>query len=254
MHAPDQLAPQATGIVSALAEELAAILEQVDVSATMVVGGREFHVGTLGGRSVVLVVSRMGKVAAAATATNLLERFGVGRVLFTGLAGGIGSDVRVGDIVIAEHLVHHDLDARPLFPRYEIPGLGLAHLPTDTRLSDTLYLAASTFAANAPMRLAPFGITRPKVHRGLIASGDQFIASADQVTALRCDLPGVLAVEMEGAAVAQVCYEHGIPFALARVISDDADHHASINFADFLRDACGLYASALVREAMRLWR
>ena len=251
MQSQPQRAPGMIGIVSAVTEELAAILDQVDVKQTTLVGRRTFHVGTLAGHSVVLVVSRMGKVAAAATTTILIERFGASRVLFTGLAGGIGKEVMVGDIVVAAHLVHHDLDARPLFPRYEIPGLGLAHLSACAALSEALYTAASNFAANPPPRLVNLGITRPTVHRGLIASGDQFIESAAQVAALRRDLPGVLAVEMEGAAVAQVCYEHNVPFALVRVISDHADQHASLNFAEFLTHACGLYASTLIREAVR---
>jgi adenosylhomocysteine nucleosidase len=96
----------------------------------------------------------------------------------------------------------------------------------------------------------PAWIAAPRIWRGLVGSGDQFFASAEAVAALRAMLPDILAVEMEGAAVAQVCHEHGVPFAIARVISDTADHTAAIDFTRFLREACGPYARVLVESIL----
>jgi adenosylhomocysteine nucleosidase len=146
--------------------------------------------------------------------------------------------------VVAERLVHHDLDARPLFPRHEIPLLGVTELIADVGLSDRLAAAGERFVV--PAEIAAFGIAQPSVWRGLVASGDQFFSSREAVIALRARLPAALAVEMEGAAVAQLCYEHAVPFALARVISDTADHAAAIDFTRFLGAACGPYARALI--------
>ncbi|MDB4962967.1 MAG: 5-methylthioadenosine/S-adenosylhomocysteine nucleosidase [Myxococcales bacterium] len=236
------------GLVSAMAEELAAVIDVVHAEEVIEHGGRRYHRGRYAGEDVVCVISRIGKVAAATTVAILLERFRPRAVVMTGLAGGVDPRLAIGDIVIADTLIQHDLDARPLFPRHEIPLLGIAQLPADPALADRLARAAERFIV--PPEVAALGITAPRVWRGLIASGDQFFSSSDAVAALRVLLPDTLAVEMEGAAVAQVCHEHGIPFAVARVISDTADHGAALDFARFLRDACGPYARALVEGVL----
>ena len=234
------------GIISAMNEELAAIVACASVERTVEIGGRRFHVGTLHGHAVVLVVSRIGKVAAASTATILLERFAVAQIVFTGLAGAVAEHLRVGDIVIADTLIQHDLDARPLFARHEVPMLGASELPTHPVMRDDLHGAAVQFAAAPSAALITLGIIQPTVYRGVVASGDQFFSSVQAIATLRRELPNVLAVEMEGAAVAQVCVEHNIPFAVVRVISDTADHTAAVAFSEFLENACGMYAIGIV--------
>lgn len=219
-------------IVAAMEEELAAVVALLEAPEVSEVGGRTFYRDLVGGH--VAVVSRIGKVAAAATTAILIERFAPDAVVMIGLAGGVAPHLAVGDVVIADALIQHDLDARPLFPRHEAPGLGIAAFPADRALADRLAAGASAF------------VEPSRVHRGLIASGDRFFASAQAVAELRELLPATLAVEMEGAAIAQVCYEHGVPFAVARVISDSADHDAAVDFATFLRTSCGPYTRALV--------
>ena len=86
------------------------------------------------------------------------------------------------------------------------------------------------------------------MHRGLIISGDQFVASATSVDLLRAALPDALAVEMEGAAIAQVCYEYGVPCAIVRTISDTADAHAPASFVTFLTELAGTYSSGILRR------
>lgn len=234
------------GVMSAMDDELAAVVAAADVDEVIDIGPRRFHRVRHDGRTSILVVSRIGKVAAATTATLLLERFGCTSIVFTGLAGAVSPDLAVGDVVIATDLLQHDLDVRPLFPRWEVPLLGATHLATDGPLSDRLFAAATAFTRSPPAALAALGITAPRVHRGLVVSGDQFFSSSDAIDDLRLALPAALCVEMEGAAVAQVCTEHAIPLAVARIVSDRADHAAGPDFTRFLATAPGPYARALV--------
>jgi len=236
------------GVIGAMPEELAAVIDVVHAEEVIELGGRQYHRGHYAGEPVVCVVSRIGKVAAAATTAILLERFAPRAVVMTGLAGGVDPRLAIGDIVIADRLIHHDLDARPLFARHVVPLLGVAELTADVALSDRLAAAAGAF--EPPPAVVALGITAPRTWRGLVASGDQFFSSVAAVAALRALLPDTLAVEMEGAAVAQVCHEHGVPFAVARVISDTADHRAAVDFARFLAEACGPYAHALIAGAL----
>jgi adenosylhomocysteine nucleosidase len=188
------------------------------------------------------------------TATTLVEKFGVTHILFTGVAGAGGKLVQVGDIVVAESLVQHDLDASPLFPRFEVPLTGLAHFRPDERLSLCLAGAAHTFletdfatTIDAAVR-AEFGLGQPRVHRGLVASGDQFVSGPVQLEAIGSALPGLVAVEMEGAAVAQVCYEMNVPYAVIRTISDNANEDAATDFMKFVKSVAAQYAFHIVRR------
>lgn len=104
-----------TAIVSAMHEELAAVLALMPDEHKQEVAGREFWLGHLYGQDVVVVLSRIGKVAAATTATALIERFGVQRIVFTGVAGGLGPGVQVGHVVVADSFLQHDMDASPIF-------------------------------------------------------------------------------------------------------------------------------------------
>ncbi len=110
-----------TAILSALAEEQQGLLDLLQQPRKTTHASRDFWQGVLHGQPVVLALSKIGKVAAATTATALIERFGVGRMVFTGVAGGLGAGVRVGDVVVATDFLQHDLDVSPLFPRYEVP-------------------------------------------------------------------------------------------------------------------------------------
>ncbi|WP_250451873.1 5'-methylthioadenosine/adenosylhomocysteine nucleosidase [Caballeronia sp. ATUFL_M2_KS44] len=238
------------GIMAALPQELGDLIAQMrtvgDVR-TVTLGQREYHVGEAHGVRVVVTLARIGKVAAAATASALIHVFEADAIVFTGVAGGVHRDVRVGDIVVADALLQHDLDASPLFPRYEVPLLARARFDADGSLSDALAAAARAFVETEADALAErFAVTAPRVHRGLIVSGDRFIASHDAVAALRDALPDALAVEMEGAALAQVCYEHGVPCAVVRTISDTADAAAPVSFVEFLTALAGAYSSGVL--------
>ncbi len=246
-----------TAILSALAEEQQGLLDLLQRPQRVMRAGREFWRGELHGRPVVLALSRIGKVAAATTATTLIEAFDAQRLVFTGVAGGIGPGVQVGDVVVATEFVQHDMDASPIFPRYQIPLYGRERLACDDVLTALLSGASHAGLAALEDRFDSESRGRgPAVHRGLIASGDRFVSAAEEARALHAALSDAghppLAVEMEGAAVAQVCHDYGRPFAAVRTISDRADDTAHIDFPQFVRDVASRYAltiiDALIRE------
>lgn len=242
-------------IVAAMHEELGALLATMPDERRVSVAGRDFWIGHLHGQPVVCVLSRIGKVAAATTAAVLVERFGVRAIVFTGVAGGLAPGVRVGDVVVATELLQHDLDASPLFPKYEVPLTGRSRFAVDARLADALAAAAQSLANDlegsiGAEAVAAFGLHAPKVHRGLLVSGDRFVSTAAESAALRAALPEALAVEMEGAAVAQVCHDYGVPFAAVRTISDRADDAAHADFTRFVADVASRYSLRMVGDAI----
>ena len=239
-------------------EEIAALLAAMTDEQLVVLAGRQFWLGHLDGHDVVAVLSRIGKVAAAMTATLLVHEFGAERAIFTGTAGGLRPAVQVGDVVVASALLQHDMDASPLFPRHEVPLYGTDRFHADEALSAALAEAARAMLANADAgtddahlaldaaELRTFGIATPRVHAGMVVSGDRFVASASEAAALRQRLPDALAVEMEGAAVAQVCNDFGRPFAVLRSISDRADDAAHVDFTQFVAEVASVYTRTIV--------
>lgn len=249
--------PGALGVLAALPQELGDLVDAMRAQGTMrtvTLGRRDYHTGSVHGVPCVVTLARVGKVAAAASASALIHAFGVEKMVFTGVAGGVGRQVRVGDIVVADALIQHDLDASPLFPRYEVPLLERSRFEADTALADRLAAACERFVADEGAALAErFGLAGICVHRGLVASGDRFVSSAAEVRALAEALPDVLAVEMEGAAIAQVCYEHDVACAIVRTISDTADDHATASFTSFLTDIAGAYSSGVLRRFLKAY-
>jgi adenosylhomocysteine nucleosidase len=242
------------GIISALSEEQQGLVEAMQSPYKLIHGQREYWLGTLWEIDAVCVLSRIGKVAAAMTATTLVEKFGVTHILFTGVAGAGDKTVQVGDIVVAESLVQHDMDASPLFPRFEVPLTGLTHFPADHRIGTRLVDAAHAFLdtdfaeAIDSQEKAVFGLSQPRIHRGLIASGDQFVNDREHINRLNDALPGLVAVEMEGAAVAQVCFELDVPYGVIRTISDNANENAATDFMRFVKSVAARYAFYIVRQ------
>lgn len=244
------------GIMAALHEEIADLLATMEEVSITRIGMRDYHTGYLHGQPCVVVLARIGKVAAAATAVTLIREFGVDRLIFSGLAGGVASHVKVGDVVVAATLLQHDLDASPLFSRHEIPLLGCKRLFVDRELCSLMEAAARGYLENdwareiSPATRDTFQLSTPVLHVGLIVSGDQFVNSATAVQGLRHDLPDALCVEMEGAAVAQVCHEYGARFAVMRTVSDRADDDASQDFSGFLAAVASHYSAGILRRLL----
>jgi adenosylhomocysteine nucleosidase len=225
-----------TAIVAALHDELASVLALMPDEHKQTVAGRDFWVGHLHGREVVAVLCGIGKVAAATTATLLITRFAVQRIVFTGVAGGLGAGVRVGDVVVAGAFLQHDMDASPIFPRHEVPGYGRSRFDTDPALTEQLARAASIALVGAKHFLdsqtrAAFNLQTPNVHRGLVLSGDRFVSSASECAALQRELPDALAV--------------------MRTISDRADDAAHVDFARFLKEVASRYSGAVLDQVFR---
>ena len=247
-------------ILSALAQEQRGLIGQLRNPRKLVHAGRDFWLGELQGVPVVLALSRIGKVAAATTATALIAHFGVRQVVFTGVAGGLAAAVNVGDVIVATHFMQHDLDASPLFPRYEVPLYGKARFDSDAQLTDLLYLAAGAALADSAQADQATDAGHPfpyaRVHRGLMASGDRFVCGFEESRLLKDSLAvaghEVLAVEMEGAAVAQVCLDYGVPFAAVRTVSDRADDSAHLDFPGFLDEIAGRYARDIIGKFLEL--
>ena len=238
-------------IVSAMHEELRALLPLLRDPQSVRLAGRDFHQGTVHGQPVVMVLSGIGKVAASTTAALLMHEFQVTELVLTGVAGGLRRGVKVGDVVVAQQLLQHDMDASPLFPRFEVPLTGRSRFDVHAGLADALAAASqrcldAAAALIASAHLVNFDIAAPLVHRGLIVSGDRFVASAAASDELRRLLPQALAVEMEGAAVAQVCADFERPFAVLRTISDRADDSAHVDFTRFIDEVASVYTRAIV--------
>jgi adenosylhomocysteine nucleosidase len=242
-----------------MTEEVALIEASLTRSRGHDIGMRTYHEGELLGRTVVLAFSRWGKVAAASTATTMIEQFGADIIVFTGVAGGADPDLDIGDVVVADELVQHDMDASamPMFEPFEVPLLGVSRFRVAPEYHRIAAEAAHAYLENGlretvtPEILEEFGISNPKAVSGLIASGDQFIADSEAQHRLRRLLPRLLCVEMEGAAVAQVCYEHSVPFVTLRAVSDKADSEAVINFSRFVTHAASPFSFGIVSELLQ---
>lgn len=241
------------GIMSAMREEIETLIQEIEVSEKVIKGMRSYYKGKLWGKEVVLVFSRWGKVASATTATHLITDFNVDEILFTGVAGAVNDALEIGDVVIGDALYQHDMDASPLLEPFEVPLLGKKYFETDPLRNQLLSEASSGFLSDISSHFEPgvpeaFGIEDPKNLVGPVASGDQFIYKRSQIERIGSELPGVLCVEMEGAAVAQVCYEYQVPFNIVRTISDKANDNSHIDFPKFATDIASRYARGIIKN------
>jgi len=243
------------GIMGAMTEEIDGVVALLSNCVVISMGKRTYFSGQINGIETVVVFSRWGKVAATTTATTLIHEFKITELLFTGVAGAISSDLKIGDIVLGKRLIQHDMDARPLMNQYEIPLLSKTYFETDSTHLDIVSKVINIVFENKSLHsvigeqdLMEFNISQPKLFIGDIASGDQFFSTNEQKQKLNRQLPNVLCVEMEGAAVAQVCYEYEIPFSIIRTISDVADETAHIDFPSFLKKISGKYAAEIIKN------
>lgn len=216
--------PAIIGLIGAMDEEIEYFHEHMTEVVPFTCAGIVFHTGRFHGREVVLCKSGVGKVNAAVCTGLLIHRFACTELIFTGVAGALDPALEIGDIVLSNDCMQHDMDVSPLgYARGVIPYQETSIFPADARL---LELAES--AANK--------LKEGRVVIGRVLSGDQFIARREKVAELRHELNGACA-EMEGAAVAQVCAMSGIPFVIIRSMSDKADGSAPGNFPAFSREA-----------------
>ncbi len=226
--------PAVTGIIGAMEEEVSSLKAAVVDPQISVIAGMEFCKGTLDGTEVVIVQCGVGKVNAGICAHTLIHLFGCTRIINTGVAGSLDARIDIGDIVVSTDAVQHDFTAEAVgFAKGEIPYTGLYAFPADEMMRRAAVEAARAAA--------------PEVHvfEGRVCSGDQFIATTEQKERILTDFGG-LCCEMEGGAIAQVCYLNSTPFVVIRAISDKPDGSSNVEFETFKEEAAERCA-AIVR-------
>jgi adenosylhomocysteine nucleosidase len=216
------------GILTAMDSEMLPLLTLLEGQKRITLGPRTFIEGSINGNPVVLAVAGIGKVASTLTATLMLQYFKVDCLIFAGVAGGVSDEVSVGDLVLGEATCQHDMDCSPLYEPHVVPAIGVSHFKADPGLLSQFEQLAQQLGF--------------KVHRGLIVSGDQFVDDVVTAQKIMARLKGVRAIEMEGAAVAQVCHEYAIPHLVFRIISDKADSEASGDYLAFM-DSIGCWVA-----------
>ncbi|HHF3536590.1 TPA: 5'-methylthioadenosine/adenosylhomocysteine nucleosidase [Haemophilus influenzae] len=208
------------GIVGAMAQEVEILKNLMTERTETRVASAVIFAGKINGKDVALLQSGIGKVAAAIGTTALLQLAKPDLVINTGSAGGVAKGLKVGDIVISDETRYHDADVTAFgYEKGQLPANPAAFL-SDKKLADLAQEIAEKQGQS--------------VKRGLICSGDSFINSEDKITQIQADFPNVTGVEMEAAAIAQVCYAFNVPFVVVRAISDSGDGEASISFEEFL--------------------
>lgn len=242
------------GLMGAMPEEMEQVIAAIENKEVIERGSRTYYKGQLYGQDVVAVFSRWGKVAAAATAVHLILEFNVDKIIFTGIAGAISSNLNIGDIVIGQRFFQHDMDARPLMQRFEIPLTKKTFFEIAENNVEQMTLAVRKFLDNSSdfkKELSKHGIESPHLLVGDIASGDLFISSKKMKQAIERNLPSVLCAEMEGAAVAQVCEDYNVTLSIIRVISDKADGEIDLSLSDFVNKHAGFYSLGILKEYIK---
>lgn len=212
------------GIIAAMEEEIEFLRSKMDNIQITREGTIELYSGSINENNVVLIRSGIGKVNAAVATTLLIKDFKPSCIINTGSAGGLKSDMEVGDIIISSEVFHHDFDLKPIgFKHGEVPGLPI-FFKSDSRL---VSISKKVLGNSANAR---FSI-------GQIGSGEFFVSSEQYVAETKKRFPNVVAIEMEGAAIAQVCYQFNVPFTVIRAISDVADKKSPLSFEQFVKKA-----------------
>ncbi|MBQ9519845.1 MAG: 5'-methylthioadenosine/adenosylhomocysteine nucleosidase [Firmicutes bacterium] len=225
------------GIICAIEAEIQAVKEYVNVISAKNIAGLDFYMGTMSGQNVVLVRSGMGKVNAAVCTQILIDMYPVDMIINVGIAGAIAPDLKIGDIVISDDLVQHDVDATAIGDEPgALFGSETTYLKADDQLDKFTYMAAEELGYSISI--------------GRIASGDQFISSPEAKERIWKTFKAKCC-EMEGAAIAQTCFLNKIPFTVIRAISDNADEGTEINYERFMRESA-LKAACLVKKILEL--
>ncbi|MDG6126988.1 5'-methylthioadenosine/adenosylhomocysteine nucleosidase [Lactococcus formosensis] len=207
------------GIICAMEEELRTLVENLDQASKITRHGYVFHTGSIGRHEVVLVQSGIGKVMSAMAVTLLVEVFSVDGIINTGSAGAVNHELKIGDVVVADRLAYHDVD---------VTAFGYAF---GQMAQQPLYFESSKYFVSELKK----AIENPVV--GLITSSDSFISSDSRIAEIKNHFPDVLAVEMEGASIAQAATALKKPFVIIRAMSDTASHDANVKFDEFIIEA-----------------
>ncbi|WP_439235960.1 5'-methylthioadenosine/adenosylhomocysteine nucleosidase [Lonepinella koalarum] len=226
------------GIVGAMAQEVDILLGLMTEKTEIKVASAVIFDGKIAGKSVALVQSGIGKVAAAIATTALLQLAKPDVVINTGSAGGVAQGLKVGDIVISTETAYHDVDVT-------VFGYAKGQLPA----CPAVFLSDQKLTALAGKIAQQQGY---RVKQGLICSGDSFIAGGESLQRIKADFPQVTAVEMEATAIAQVCRSFAVPFVVVRAISDAGDGQANMSFEEFLPLAANMSSQMVLAMIQQL--
>ena len=217
-------------VIGAMNEEIDLIKAAMTVSAPRTHAGIETLRGDFGGVDIVLAQCGIGKVNATICTQMLIDRFQPSALVFSGVAGGLLANMRVGDVVIASHLIQYDMDLTAFGRRHgEIPGQDNRMIESDPGLVQK--------AADAFDTAFPAAAGGPSLMLGTVVSGDRFISDQKTLRWLQREF-SALATEMEGAAVGYTCGVNGVPFVIIRALSDTAAESASGDFTSNLHRVC----------------
>ena len=219
-------------IMGAMREEIDPILERMDTYETHEYAGNVFYTCLYNYHELTIAYSKIGKVFSAITATVMIERFGAEMLLFSGVAGGIFKELKIGDLITASHLCQHDVDITAFGHPYGFIPEGTLMIETDENLRSLAAEVAVDMNVN--------------LYEGIIATGDQFVASSERKEWIQQTF-NADALEMEGASVACVCQNFDIPFFVLRAISDTADGEASDDFDAFLKSSAQVSATFVLK-------
>jgi len=223
-------------IMGAMPEEIEPLIARLDDVQEFLYADNTYYAGTYRGKEVVVAYSKIGKVFAALTATAMIEKFGCDTLLFTGVAGAISEELKIGDLIVADGLCQHDLDITAFGHPYGYVPEGAVCIWADPELRKIAQKVAYELGIN--------------LKEGIIATGDQFVADPER-KAWIAETFKADALEMEGAAVAVVCHALDVPFFILRAISDSADMDAGFDFDAFLKSSSKISADfvmAMVRK------
>lgn len=213
------------GIIGAMHEEIVELKKLMTEIEEIKIASMVYYKGVLKDKEIVLVESGIGKVNSAVCTTILIKEFNVDKIVFTGVAGGIGKNIEVGDIVISSDLIQHDFDVTAFGANPgDIPRMDVSAFKADEGLVE--------LAKESALKI----FSKEKVRIGRIVSGDQFINGIEKINWLDKTF-GAEAAEMEGASVAHVCHLFKVPFVILRAISDKADSDAKVDFPTFVHMA-----------------
>jgi adenosylhomocysteine nucleosidase len=227
------------GIIGAMDVEIEQLLLNMQRTESEERFGNQFITGVLADIPVVITKSGVGKVNASLSAFSLIREYNAKAILFIGVAGALHPELNIGDMIISTSCQEHDIDASTLgFPRGTIPYQAVSEYPADPHLVQAALKAATRLETSEVIN----------IRSGKVLSGDQFISDPSVVEYLYQELAGDC-VEMEGAAVAHICYQTSTPYVVIRSMSDRADHEAPVDFVKFTELAairsCKLVTSML---------
>ena len=224
-------------ILGAMREEVAPLLERIKDYKEVKHANNVFYLANVSSKELVSAYSKIGKVNAALTASVMIEKFGARKLLFTGVAGALNPNLKIGDMLYATSLVQHDVDITAFGHPYGYVPETSIFIKSD----DALNALASSVAVEKGIELKG----------GVIATGDQFICDNAKKEWLKTTFKAD-AAEMEGASVALVCESLGVPFFVLRAISDEAGGSAEFDFDKFLQDSANVSAQFMLAMIERL--